>query len=257
MNLARLAVITVVFLWTGPVGAGDNGEEVQASLKQRFQKVFIGPELKHDDYLKAIETNGASLSEYAEKVTDWAKTVGVQLTVDVVYQIIVTGRIDQNITGGIAAINHWTIESAPFIEFQGLQSRTGLRDVRVPLPNTFFPWVGFGVGPNIGGAQPAARDPQGIDPGRAVALIQSDFGGNLEVIALAQDVLYHYYRDTTTGKWLGGTPVVVGAGGLPGFIQTRDRNFQLIVPSISKGFKHYFVLPQLEMESASGWVSIT
>jgi hypothetical protein len=219
---------------------GNNEEAVKDSLNARFEHFHPGPTLTLTDYENAIATKGRSLAAYVQDVSDWAQKLQFQVTADLVMSILMTGKVEQNLTGGIAAVNNWTEEQAPWIEFQGIKTRAGMRSVRVARPNTFFPWVGVGVPTKETGTAIGAQDKEGADPGLGVVLVQTDYANDLETIALAKDCLYHFYRNKKTGDWLGGSQILAGVGGLPGFIQASDRNFQLVVPVASTGLSHFY-----------------
>jgi hypothetical protein len=97
-----------------------------------------------------------------------------------------------------------------------------------------FPWSG----PTLFGGSFGNID--------GVSLIQSNFGspGNLEVIAVANGQLYHFWRDST--GWQGPyiIPSSVGiVAGLPGLIQGTfgtTGNFEVVAPSSSGGLVHFW-----------------
>ncbi|MDQ3782247.1 MAG: hypothetical protein M3349_04825, partial [Actinomycetota bacterium] len=73
----------------------------------------------------------------------------------------------------------------------------------------------------------------------AVALIHSDLGDDLEVVARAGDVLVLYWRQA--GAWNGPLPFFMGASGAPGFVQSRHGgrgNFQVVTPLGAGGMAH-------------------
>ncbi|MEZ4307172.1 MAG: DUF1929 domain-containing protein [Polyangiaceae bacterium] len=77
----------------------------------------------------------------------------------------------------------------------------------------------------------------------SVALIQSNYGGNLEVIARTGSTLHHYYRDRGTGQWGGPTQVATGVSGSAAFYQSSHGtkgNFELVTPLASGGMAHYY-----------------
>jgi Domain of unknown function (DUF1929)/Glyoxal oxidase N-terminus/Kelch motif len=83
----------------------------------------------------------------------------------------------------------------------------------------------------------------------SVSLIQSNFdvvgdeGGNLEVIARSAGALHHFYRDGTTGAWIGPELVASGVQGSPSFIQSvhgNPGNFELVTPLASGGMAHLY-----------------
>lgn len=93
-----------------------------------------------------------------------------------------------------------------------------------------FPWHG----PTVFGTQT-------VEIG-GVSLIQGTFGdpGNLEVVATAGNLsnrsLVHFWRDVN--GWHGPTQIFLpnafgnfAPSGIPGFIQSKDGNFQVVVPS--------------------------
>lgn len=79
----------------------------------------------------------------------------------------------------------------------------------------------------------------------AASLIQSNYGGNLEVVARDGNVLVHYWRDAATLRWNG--PAVIpgssGVQGAPAFIQGRfgtKGNFEVVAPLASGGLGHWW-----------------
>lgn len=76
---------------------------------------------------------------------------------------------------------------------------------------------------------------------RGVAMIQGNFGGNFEVVAVEDDRLVFYWRDGS--GWNGPFTIGTGVTGRPSLIQstfgTRG-NFEVIVPSVGGGLAHYW-----------------
>lgn len=93
-----------------------------------------------------------------------------------------------------------------------------------------FPWSG----PSVFGT--------GLGQVNAVALVQSNFGGNLEVVARVGDRLTHFWRiSVPPWTWHGPTFFFTGAAGGPGFIQSRHGtkgNFELVTPLTTGRMAH-------------------
>ena len=92
-----------------------------------------------------------------------------------------------------------------------------------------YPWSGptdFGTGVVLG-----------------TALIQSSFGGNLELVALVGNQLVHYWRDSSFA-WHGPTaPFASGIAGNPTLIQSSFGtvgNFEVVVARAGGGLSHYW-----------------
>lgn len=66
--------------------------------------------------------------------------------------------------------------------------------------------------------------------------------GNLEVMAVQNNGLYHYWRDRSTKQWSIGTWITWGVTGQPGFTQSKDwhENFEVVVPLMGGGLAHYW-----------------
>ena len=81
----------------------------------------------------------------------------------------------------------------------------------------------------------------GIGQVEGVALIQSSFG-SLEVIAVLNGSLVHFWRDSGPAfQWNGPFPIALGdfePVGLPGFLQSRSGNFEVVVALKSGGMAH-------------------
>ncbi len=76
----------------------------------------------------------------------------------------------------------------------------------------------------------------------AAALIQSNYGVQLEVVATVGTRLLHYRRDASR-VWHGPAVVAEGVCGTPGFIQSRRGtrgNFEVVVPSCDGGLCHFY-----------------
>lgn len=66
--------------------------------------------------------------------------------------------------------------------------------------------------------------------------------GNLEVMAIKYNNLYHYWRDRTTKEWSSGTWIAGGVIGQPGFTQSKKwhDNFEVVVALQGGGLAHYW-----------------
>jgi hypothetical protein len=76
----------------------------------------------------------------------------------------------------------------------------------------------------------------------AVSLIQSSFGGNLEVVARIGSQLAHFYRDYQ-GNWNETTLFASGVSGAPSLIQGpfgSPGNFEVVTPLATGGMAHYW-----------------
>jgi hypothetical protein len=121
-----------------------------------------------------------------------------------------------------------------------IQDATGNFDVITPLatggmalyyrdnsaPN--FPWHG-----------PIAVSTTPVD---AVSLIQSSYGGNLELVARIGNQLAHFYRDSSL-NWSGPSFFTSGVTGTPSLIQSRagtPGNFELVTPLAGGGLAHFW-----------------
>ena len=75
------------------------------------------------------------------------------------------------------------------------------------------------------------------------SLIESRFGdppGNLEVVAVARNQLFHFWRDES-GKWSDpGLLIAENVNGMPGLIQSNgmNGNFEVVVPAADRGLIH-------------------
>lgn len=77
----------------------------------------------------------------------------------------------------------------------------------------------------------------------AVSLIQSSYGGNLEVIARIGNDLFHFYRDFSSGIWGGPFFITSGVSGAPSLIQSRagtPGNFEVVTPLAAGGMAHFW-----------------
>jgi galactose oxidase-like protein/glyoxal oxidase-like protein len=80
----------------------------------------------------------------------------------------------------------------------------------------------------------------------AAALIQSNFGsfGNLEVVALVDDQLVHWWRDDGgTWKWTKGATFGTGVAGPPALVQSSHGakgNFEVVAPLTAGGLGHWW-----------------
>jgi hypothetical protein len=73
------------------------------------------------------------------------------------------------------------------------------------------------------------------------ALIQSSFGGNLEVVAVEGNRLVHYWREGN--EWHPSTHFGGGVSGTPALIQSsfgKRGNFEVVVPRQAGGLAHYW-----------------
>ncbi len=76
----------------------------------------------------------------------------------------------------------------------------------------------------------------------AVSLIQSSYGGNLEIVARIGSQLAHFYRDYQ-GNWNETTLFGSGVSGSPSFIQGpfgSPGNFEIVTPLAAGGMAHYW-----------------
>jgi len=130
-----------------------------------------------------------------------------------------------------------------------IQSRFGSRgnfELLVPRPRTggfnaywrnndsgAFPWNGpAGFGDTVG------------DASTQIALIQGNFGQNLEAVARVGNRLAHFWR-MSGPPWTWNGPFFFGSGvsGNPSFVQGRfgqRGNFELVVPRAAGGIAHYW-----------------
>jgi hypothetical protein len=66
--------------------------------------------------------------------------------------------------------------------------------------------------------------------------------GNLEVVAIKNNGLYHYWRDRGSKQWSSESLIAEGVTGQPGFVQSKKMhsNFEVVVPLASGGLAHYW-----------------
>lgn len=92
-----------------------------------------------------------------------------------------------------------------------------------------FPWHG-----------PIAVSTTAVD---AVSLIQSSYGGNLELVARVGSQLAHFYRDSSSLNWSGPSFFASGVSGAPSLIQSRagtPGNFEVVTPLAGGGLAHFW-----------------
>jgi hypothetical protein len=90
-----------------------------------------------------------------------------------------------------------------------------------------YPWMGptavFAVPQKVGG----------------VSIIQSIFN-NLEVIARIGSSLAHFYRDSSSGTWMGGQFFAFGISGAPSLIQNLAGNFEVVTALATGGMARFY-----------------
>ncbi|MED4030389.1 CAP domain-containing protein [Priestia megaterium] len=75
-----------------------------------------------------------------------------------------------------------------------------------------------------------------------VSLIQSNYGGNFEVVACKNNTLVHYRRYNDNKEWAGGETIATGVTGQPAIIQSNigsKGNFEVVVPLVKGGLAHF------------------
>ena len=80
-------------------------------------------------------------------------------------------------------------------------------------------------------------------PVQAVSMIQSTFGGNLEIIARMGNQLGHFFCSSSWGAWQGPYLFASAVVGAPAMIQSRlgaQGNFEVITPLAAGGFAHFW-----------------
>jgi hypothetical protein len=120
----------------------------------------------------------------------------------------------------------------------------GMAQYRRDNAATGFPWLG-----------PAVI--AGPDVVEAVSLIQSSYGGNLEVVARIGDRLAHFFQDASSGIWHGPSFFASGVSGAPALIQSRfgsPGNFEVVAPLAAGGMAHFW---RDNSDSAMPWYGPT
>lgn len=87
-----------------------------------------------------------------------------------------------------------------------------------------------------------------------VSMIQSSFN-NLEVIARIGHALAHFYRDSSSGVWMGGQFFAFGISGTPSLIQNLAGNFEVVVALTTGGLARFYrdnSAPTFPWSGASG-----